>query len=82
MKSMTNSYKIFSTSPSFRLVKSYRQNGLVEGVSTLLRVNERISNKFNTQNSDEEADTFSISSDWRAVGQDMHAALNKYATQK
>ncbi len=66
-------------SPSFQLLREHPS--FMDGFASLLKVNGEVMNKFRTSRTDEKADYDSIYSDWKAVGNDMHIAIDKYATK-
>ncbi len=61
-----------------RLIKGKRS--FSSGFSDLLDFSA-LTTKYNTSNSNNEADACAIDSDWQAVGQDMQIALDTYGTQ-
>lgn len=63
-------FRLLAENPSF-----------FSGFSSLLDFGD-ITNKFNTSNTDEEADTNAIDSDWHAVGQDMWEGINKSKNER
>lgn len=66
-------------SPSFQLLKEHPS--FMDGFASLLDVNGEIMDKFRTSHTDEKADHDSIYSDWKAVGNDIHIAIDKHASR-
>lgn len=75
---MFNTLMLIRKSPTFRLIKVSRSNGFLEGASQLLSVNERVVEKYNTDEQVNDADYKSLESDWKAVGQDLYFAIDKH----
>jgi hypothetical protein len=54
----------------------------VEGVASILDVDSIILDKYNTNETEELADSNALHSDWSAVGKDMRSALDIYGKQR
>ena len=68
MKSGT--IRMFKEMPSF-----------VGGMTAALSFDENISDNFNTEPTDAQADFNSLASDWKTVGDDMRASLSQYGPE-
>ncbi len=63
------------TSPTFNLIKN--KPSFFGGVSSLLDF-EGMNDKYNSSSTEMEADSRALSSDWRAVGEDIRKTINIY----
>jgi hypothetical protein len=67
--------EIFKKSPTFRLFK--REPSVLEGISRILDVGSN-SQKYNNSNTENEADSRALKSDWQAVGNDLRSSIKQY----
>ena len=74
---MTSILRNIRKSYTFRLRK--KPPTFIEGVADILDLGGEIVEKYNTDMTDNEADSHSLSADWKAVGKDMYIALEQYA---
>ena len=58
--------------PTFRLIR--KEPSFSEGVISLVDFGDNV-NKYNTDNTGEEADAKSLYSDWKSVGNDLKKSL-------
>lgn len=80
MKQMSEILRDIRNSHTFRLMKE--PSTFLEGVSSVFDVGGKIMDKYNTDDTDENADLNALRSDWRAVGEDMYSALDTYDKQR
>jgi hypothetical protein len=64
-------------SHTFRLRK--KPVTFMEGLVAVFCSNEEITDKYNLDKTDEQADFNSLESDWKAIGKDLNYAINVYA---
>lgn len=58
-----------------------RHPGFGEGFVSLLDVNRKIEDSYKTDKTELEADLKSLESDWKAVGEDLFIAIEKYVKE-
>lgn len=75
---MVKTLKTIRKSYTFRLRKTPLT--FLEGFSAILDIDGELIVKYNVDDTEQEADFYSLLSDWMAVGSDMYFALNQHET--
>jgi hypothetical protein len=68
----------FRNSPTFRLFK--REPSFIDGVASLVDHSPNLE-RYRQDRTPQEADVNSLRADWFAIGNDLHEAINAYATK-
>ncbi|MEX2013664.1 MAG: hypothetical protein WD897_02005 [Parcubacteria group bacterium] len=63
-------------SPTFRLRKN--PPSFLEGVASAIDISPELTDKYNTDQTEGEADAKALASDWSAVSLDMNSAIKTY----
>jgi len=76
---MSNEYT--KESPSFRLIR--KRFSFSEGFASIFDMSNSIGkNRYNEDETSEEADRAALCSDWKTVGFDMYNSLHEYGKEK